>query len=78
MAPLPTGAIWAFTPESRRGFTTYTITLQISGTVQAWNEMKAQSCETHEVYEFAHAVERGLGIGLIVNPSASRIVRRPI
>jgi hypothetical protein len=43
------------------------------GTVRTWNEIKAQMCETHEVYEFAHAVERGLGIGMVVNPNAVKL-----
>jgi hypothetical protein len=47
-----------------------------AGTVQTWNEIKAEMCETHEVYEFAHAVERGLGIGLVVNPSAVKLLSR--
>ncbi len=49
-----------------------------TGTAQTWNEIKAQVCETHEVYEFAHAVERGLGIGLVVNPSGYRTLRQLI
>ena len=40
------------------------------GTVRAWDEIKSQCSETHEIYEFAHAIERGLGIGLVVNPDA--------
>ena len=44
------------------------------GTVQAWNEIKLEMCPTHEVYEFAHAIERGLGIGLVATPGAHRLV----
>jgi hypothetical protein len=45
-----------------------------AGTVQTWNEIKGEMCETHEVYEFAHGIERGLGIGLVVNPSAVKLL----
>ncbi|MBB4952157.1 hypothetical protein H4S14_000199 [Agrobacterium vitis] len=34
------------------------------GTVRAWNEVKAQLRRTHTIYEFAHSVDRSLGIGL--------------
>jgi len=40
-----------------------------SGTVQSWDEVKTKYYQTHEVYEFAHSVPRGLGIGLIVAPT---------
>jgi hypothetical protein len=46
------------------------------GTVRAWNEVKLEMRDTHEVYEFAHGTERGLGIGLVVNPSAVRLLSR--
>ncbi len=37
-----------------------------SGTVPAWDDIKKNVCQTHEVYEIAHTVPRGLGIGLAV------------
>ncbi|MFL6796335.1 MAG: class I SAM-dependent methyltransferase [Xanthobacteraceae bacterium] len=39
------------------------------GTVRAWDEIKLELCGSHEVYEFAHGVPRGLGIGLAVKPT---------
>lgn len=36
------------------------------GTPRAWGEMKLELCPTHEVYEIAHGVPRGLGIGLAI------------
>jgi len=45
-----------------------------SGTVRAWDDMKRELCETHEVYEIAHSVERGLGIGLAIRPEAVQLL----
>lgn len=44
-----------------------------AGTIPAWNTIKSETCESHEVFEFAHGIERGLGIGLVVNPSAVKL-----
>lgn len=38
------------------------------GTIRAWDDMKNDCCQFHEIHEFAHSVPRGLRIGLIVNP----------
>jgi hypothetical protein len=43
-----------------------------AGTVRAWDEIKIELCPSHEVYEFAHSVPRGLGIGLAVRPASAR------
>ena len=37
-----------------------------TGTVQAWNDIKSQLVSKNEVYEIAHSIERGLGIGLVI------------
>ncbi len=37
-----------------------------TGTVRAWNEIKLEMVNKHEVYEIAHSVDRGLGIGLVI------------
>lgn len=42
------------------------------GTVRAWDEIKSELCQTHEVYELAHSVPRGLGIGLAVRMAATK------
>jgi len=44
-----------------------------AGTVAVWNVIKSEMCESHEVFEFAHGIERGLGIGLAVNSSAVKL-----
>jgi len=37
-----------------------------TGTVRAWDYIKTEMLPRHEVYEIAHSVERGLGIGLVL------------
>lgn len=44
------------------------------GTVRAWDEIKSELCRSHEVYEIAHSVPRGLGIGLAVRTAAVKSV----
>jgi hypothetical protein len=44
-----------------------------AGTAPVWNVIKSEMCESHEVFEFAHGIERGLGIGLVVNPSVVKL-----
>ncbi len=41
------------------------------GTVRAWDEVKTELCQSHEVFEIAHSVPRGLGIGLAVRSNAA-------
>jgi Methyltransferase domain len=48
------------------------------GTVRAWDEVKIELCQTHEILEFAHGVPRGLGIGLAVRSSQLALASRAV
>ena len=41
------------------------------GTVRAWDDIKTELCQSHTVYEIAHSVPRGLGIGLAIRSSTN-------